>query len=173
MVVRKRPPLTGSALVFVTTTVVDWTPVFSSPVCAEIVADQLRQTTEFHDVSAAAYVIIPSHVHLLLGTANVEKLSTVIQGFKSLTSRRIKPLLSTEHREILRSGTSYRLWKPRFDDLVIWSEKQFNVKADYIHNNPVKAGLVESASDYRFSSGSDWLTGEPGIIPIDKNWSWT
>jgi putative transposase len=67
----------------------------------------------------------------------------------------------------------YNLWKPRFDDLVVWSGKQFKIKTEYIHNNPVKAGLVRDATEYEYSSARYWLLGEPGPIPIDKEWKWT
>jgi len=64
-------------------------------------------------------------------------------------------------------------WKPRFDDLIIWSEKQFRIKVNYIHNNPVKAGLVERPIDYAFSSATDWLLDKPGLVPVDKEWTWS
>jgi len=64
------------------------------------------------------------------------------------------------------------LWKPRFDDIVIKSEKQFRIKLDYIHNNPVKSGFVISPTDWRFSSAGDWLDMQPGLIPIDKEYGW-
>jgi len=48
------------------------------------------------------------------------------------------------------------LWNKRFDDLVITTEKQFLIKLDYIHNNPVKRGLVERPDKWRFSSYIFW-----------------
>jgi hypothetical protein len=73
--------------------------------------------------------------------------------------------------EVFDHNGRFVFWKQRFDDLVIWLEKQFRIKVDYIHNNPVKAGLVERAVDYPYSSARDWLTGieldcgsEPKVI---------
>jgi len=42
------------------------------------------------------------------------------------------------------------------------------VKLEYLHNNSVKAGLVETAGDWKFSSASDWLEDKSGLLPIDK-----
>jgi len=65
-----------------------------------------------------------------------------------------------------------RLWKPRFDDLIVTSERQLKIKMEYIHNNPVKAGLVEQAEDWTYSSAVDWLTDRSGLITIDKEYNW-
>jgi len=43
---------------------------------------------------------------------------------------------------------------------------------DYIHNNPVKAGLVASAVDWKYSSAVDWLTDKDGLAKIDKEYHW-
>jgi putative transposase len=59
---------------------------------------------------------------------------------------------------------------PRFDDVIIYGRKQFRVKLNYIHGNPVKAGLVANAIDYKYSSAKDWLTDQKGPIDIDKNY---
>ena len=172
MVVRKRLELTGPAMAFVTTTVKDWNPIFSDSRFAIPTLKQLDETLTFHKVSLTAYVLMPSHLHVLLGFKNIEKLSEVIQSFKSLSSKRLRTHLPQKEFSVFYDGEKFQLWKPRFDDLIIWSEKQFRIKIDYIHNNPVKAGLVERAGDYTFSSARDWMDGVTGIIPVDKSWSW-
>jgi len=73
-------------------------------------------------MSFISYVIMPSHVHLLLGFQNISDLSKYVQTFKSITSRQIK-LLSPE--DLLEND--YKLWKSRFDDLIINSERQLKV----------------------------------------------
>ncbi len=172
MVAQKRLDLSGPAMVFVTTTVQHWTPIFSDEQLARVMTEQLRETLERHAVSTCAYVVMPSHFHVLLGFPEVEKLSKVVRAIKSLSARRIQPLLSVEQKSAFDQNGHFLFWKRRFDDLIIWSEKQFSVKAAYIHNNPVRAGLVEQPTDYMFSSASDWLLDKPGMIPIDKTWKW-
>ena len=120
----------------------------------------------------AAYVVMPSHAHALIGLREVGHLSEFMRSFKSLAARRIRPLLSAEMLPAFERGSKFQFWKPRFDDLIIRSEKQFRIKTDYIHNNPVKAGLVKRSAEYVLSSAGDWLTGELGIITVDKSWSW-
>ena len=159
-------------MAFFTTAVVDWRPVFSSLACANALLDQFQETLDFHRLAAAAYVIMPSHLHALIGFPEIEKLSSAVQSLKSLSARRIEPLLPKKLYDCLHTGGKYKLWRPRFDDLIIWSETQFRIKAEYIHNNPVRAGLIDRAIDYPFSSARDWLTDGHGPIPIDKDWTW-
>ena len=173
MVVRRRLALSGPAMVFVTTTVVDWTPVFSGHALARQILEQLRESATSDNVSICAYVLMPSHLHALLGFSQIEILSRFMQSLKRDSARRIRNLLSPQLRSVLIHADRYNLWKPRFDDLVVWSERQFKIKLEYIHNNPVKAGLVGDATEYPYSSARYWLLDQPGAIPIDKEWKWT
>ena len=159
-------------MAFVTTTVKDWQPVFSDLSIANLILRQLDETLTHYKASLAAYVVMPSHIHALLGFRNIEKLSEVIQSFKGLSAKKLRELLPQDDFAIFYNGDKFTFWKPRFDDLIIWSEKQFRIKIDYIHNNPVKAGLVNQPVDYIFSSAKDWLKGEAGILPVDRNWTW-
>jgi putative transposase len=172
MVVRKRLDIKGSALVFVTTTAHGWTPVFDDHSCAETVLGQLRDALIYYDVSAVGYVLMPTHLHMLLGFRHIENLSRFMHSFKILSSKSVAPVVAHRLRQNLLVNGRFRLWKPRFDDLIITSEHQFQVKLDYIHNNPVKAGLVENACDWRNSSAVDWARGGSGLLPIEKEYAW-
>jgi putative transposase len=172
MVVRKRLNIKGRALAFVTTTAHNWASVFEDGQVAATVVDQLRQSVAYHGVSLVGYVLMPSHLHMLLGFREIEKLSRFMQGFKILSAKAVKGLVPDRFKQALIYDGSFRLWRPRFDDLIITSEEQFRIKLNYIHNNPVKAGLVANASQWIYSSATDWLGGEPGILPIDKDFNW-
>ena len=154
MVIRKRLNIEGPALVFVTTTTQNWIPYFNNDEIATIVLKQLRETIEYYDVSLVSYVLMPTHLHVLLGFKQVKLLSKFMQSFKILSSKAVKTYLVENKKEII-SNEPFRFWKPRFDDLIIQSDKQFRIKMEYIHNNPVKAGLVPIASDWQYSSAGD------------------
>lgn len=172
MVVRKRLELSGPAMAFVTTTIRNWNPIFADDNLARMALEQLRETLAFYKVLVAAFVLMPSHLHALLGFKKIEELSKVIQSFKGLTAKKLRPIMPQNKFPNFYQGEQFNLWRPRFDELIVWSEKQFNVKINYIHNNPVKAGLCDLAVDFRYSSAADWIKGENGIIRVDKNWSW-
>lgn len=163
---------TGPGLIFVTTTVIDWLPVFVRPDIARIVVQQLAETARIKSVSISGYVVMPSHVHMLIGLHNVHNLSRFVQAFKSLTSRRVLRLSLDDPGASLYQTGQFRLWMRRFDDVIITSEEQFRIKLNYIHNNPVRAGLVEDAIGWEYSSARSWLLNESGVVPIDKDYGW-
>jgi REP element-mobilizing transposase RayT len=172
MPVLRLKKLTGPGLVFVTTTVIEWLPIFEPPAIAREIALQLAETALIQDVSIVGYVVMPSHVHMLAGLSEISNLSSFVQSFKSLSSRRIRGFDMKVYQAQLYTSGRLRLWKRRFDDVIIVSEKQFRRKLDYIHENPVKAGLVRQATDWRFSSARDWLLDEVGEIAIVKDYGW-
>ena len=91
-----------------------------------------------------------------------------MQSFKILSSKRLKPMLTVALSANFVQNGKYGFWKARYDELVISTERQFRVKLDYIHTNPVRGRLVSAPEDWPYSSAGDWLGGQPGPIPIDK-----
>lgn len=63
-----------------------------------------------------------------------------------------------------------KLWTARFDDEVIRNPEMLIAKLEYIHNNPVKAGLVEEPQEYRYSSAKDYLSEEKSMLEVDTEW---
>lgn len=89
-----------------------------------------------------AYVIMPDHVHLLLRPNSSWTLSKIMQGIKGFTAREI-------NKSMNRKGS---FWQDESFDHLIRNEADWEDKFHYIHDNPVKANLVEKALDYPFSS---------------------
>jgi REP element-mobilizing transposase RayT len=90
MSVTRKIKLMGPHLVFVTTTINRWIPVFADNECARVVLNQLRETANIMDVAIVGYVIMPPHIHALLGFKNIAMLIPFMQSFKSLSSRALK-----------------------------------------------------------------------------------
>jgi len=169
MVVRRRLDLNGKAIAFLTTTVVDWKPILTQKPIPEIIRTQLFETAKFYNAHVVAYVIMPSHIHFLIDFDRIEKMPKFMWSFKTLTSRKIKETANQDFiREYMNKG-KFHFWKPRYDDLIIVSEKQLRIKLDYIHNNPVKAKLVDVAGDWEYSSARNWLDGVSGPLPVRKD----
>ena len=89
-----------------------------------------------------AYVIMPDHVHLLLRPLANWRLAKILQGIKGFTAREINRVLG-------RRGS---FWQDESFDHLVRDEGDWVDKFEYIHNNPVSAGLVERPEDYPFSS---------------------
>jgi putative transposase len=54
----------------------------------------------------------------------------------------------------------------RFDDVLIYTDRIMETKILYIHNNPVKKGLVENPEDWKYSSYRNYLSNDAGLIKI-------
>ncbi len=169
MVVRRRLNISGPSLVFITVTVRNWIPVFENDKLAVVLLGQLKEALENFHVEAVGYVLMLSHLHALLYFNQIERLSQFMQSFKILSAKKLATQMPEERYKQMLVNECFRFWKPRFDDLIIRSKEQFLIKLEYIHNNPVKKGLVSSAIDWKYSSAGDWQGYNPGIIPINKN----
>ncbi|KPJ48542.1 MAG: hypothetical protein AMJ41_04700 [candidate division Zixibacteria bacterium DG_27] len=91
-----------------------------------------------------AFVIMPDHLHIILKPNAKENISKIMHSIKRGSSRLINQMLN-------RNGP---LWQSGFYEQIIRNEKEFWEKVNYIYNNPLKAGLVESPEDYPYSSAN-------------------
>ena len=88
-----------------------------------------------------AFVIMANHVHVLFHPQ--QEVSKVLQWMKGTTARQANQILA-------RTGKPF--WQRESYDHWVRNEEQFERIVAYIENNPVKAGLVTQASEYRWSS---------------------
>jgi len=92
-----------------------------------------------------AWCIMPNHIHVLIETKPGYPLSDIVHGWKSFTAHEANKLLG-------RSGT---FWMPDYFDRFIRDEKHFAATVEYIRENPVKAGLVDSPEKWPWSGWPD------------------
>ena len=91
-----------------------------------------------------AWVIMPNHVHTLIQVFDEYQLSNVVHSWKSFSALQANRIL----------GRSGPFWYRSYFDRYIRNEKHFWTIINYIHQNPVKAGLIENAEDWVLSSSS-------------------
>jgi putative transposase len=89
-----------------------------------------------------AFVVMPEHVHLLITPAPEKTLERVVQLIKGGYSREFG----------LHFGLKKEVWQRGFTDHRIRDAQDFEVHRGYIHQNPVKRGLVENPVEYRYCS---------------------
>ena len=172
MAVRRRLKLEGPGLQFLTTTVIDWIPLFRQRFLAEAMLSQFVETLVHFEVSCVAYCLMPSHLHAVLGFRDVAMVPKFMQSLKILSAKRLKPLIPPQLEPLFVKGGRFRLWKPRYDEFTIVSEEQFRIKLDYIHNNPVKGEMVGCSVEWPYSSAREWLGIGKGFVLIDKDLSY-
>lgn len=89
-----------------------------------------------------------------------------MRDFKKFTAFKIRKQIEDEKKikllnklRFVRKEQKFKIWQDRFDDVVLYTRKVLEVKLDYIHMNPVKAGLVDSSEKYLHSSASFYKEG--------------
>jgi REP element-mobilizing transposase RayT len=165
---------------FVTGTVVEWLPLFAESAYRQIILDALNYLRTNKRTQLNAFVVMSTHVHAILWPEDEINLSNVTRDFKRFTSREIS-------REAKRQGTeefirifenarkenraqdvsSYQVWQEGSHPEAIFTEKFARQKMDYIHLNPVRAGMVKTADEWRYSSARAYLLGEETYPPTD------
>jgi len=119
-----------------------------------IVLNEVRGRYRFVVVG---YVVMPEHVHLLIGEPEKANPSVVVQVLKQRVSRRLRGRMrgKSAGRQLLLwrdVGVSRSFWQRRFYDFNVWSRKKRIEKLNYMHMNPVKRALVTNAKLWAWSS---------------------
>jgi REP element-mobilizing transposase RayT len=156
------------ALYFITMSIVDWLPVFVSEAACKIVTDSLNYCHDHKGLRINAYVIMPTHFHGIVfgGKFDPEGLKATLTDFRKFTGRRLCDYCAHhmprcfEEVFVRESGRDRdrRFWQATLHPEQITSEAFWRQKADYLHDNPCRKGLVARAQYWRFSSASYWLT---------------
>ena len=167
-----------SPVLYITVVTKDRLPVFRTDKLRDIVCLALDEARRSAGFLLFAYVIMLDHMHLL--TSRPSTTSNVLRVLKGITARRIidylkanshsTSLAKLRHQERERNYR-YSLWQTEKNVLPIFTEGMFMEKVNYIHQNPVRAGLVECPGDYRWSSARIWtgrsLDTEPLLVDND------
>jgi REP element-mobilizing transposase RayT len=165
---------------FVTWTVVDWLPIFSESRYREIVLDSLNYLRTNKHTQLNAFVVMSSHIHAIPWPDDGVNLSDVTRDFKRYTSREISSEAQQEGKKELLSSFSnarkencaqnvstYQVWQEGSHPEAIFTRKFAKQKMDYIHLNPVRAGMVKTAVKWPYSSARAYLLGKETYPPID------
>lgn len=164
---------------FITSTVVDWIPLFISYRYCNIVMESLEYCRRHKGLRIHAYVIMPTHIHLIVSIEPAAALPGVVRDLKRYTSRALSACLREDHAQVWlrllhewsyrgRGNTEYKVWQDGYCPEAIFSQKFFRQKLDYLHDNPVRKGLVRRMEDWYYSSAAAYLKGERGAIEIDR-----
>jgi putative transposase len=133
----------------------------------------LGEIRERYGFLLVGYVVMPEHVHLLIGEPKEGTPSTVLQMLKQWVSRKMRKNKRGVSKGQLRLLFSQdgdelpRFWQPRFYDFNVYSERKKKEKLEYLHGNPVQRGLVKNPGAWIWSSYLFYEQGQPGLVTID------
>lgn len=170
-----------SGIYFITNTVVDWVDVFTRKIYRDIVVDSLNYCCTTKSLEVFGYVIMSNHLHMIV-RSKTGKLSDTLRDFKRFTATKIIEIIQREpesrrewmlHRFSWNGDRNIRnadnqLWIQDNRPELIYSHDFFLQKLNYIHENPVRAGIVDKAEEYLYSSARTIILNKKGLITITE-----
>ena len=114
------------------------------------------------------FVLMPDHVHAVLWFPRIGQLSRLIHEWKRRASMSLRKWYREDAtRYSAPFGEGDRFWQPKYDSFEIFSRQKLEEKLTYKHQNPVRAGFVERAVDWKWSSAR-WYEGRRTVgVPIE------
>jgi len=125
----------------------------------ELVINLYANIRDRGDIALHGYVVMPDHYHVVFTLKEADSVSMAV--------RKVHGPFARHYRGVV--GPLHRIWQRRFRDHVVRDDDDWHTKMEYIHTNPVRAGLVGEATEYEWSSCRFWLTGD-GPVKCDPAW---
>lgn len=154
---------------FVTLTVVGWIDVFTRRSYADIIIENLKFCQQNEGLIIYAYVIMSNHLHLVVKRDNEKDLNELLGRFKSYTSKiiikEIEENIQESRKEWMlfmfkhyakknKQYKNYHFWQYTNHPIELYSNEVIDQKINYIHQNPVVAGIVKEDYQYILSSAN-------------------
>lgn len=141
--------------------------------CRDLFLRILEETRVRYRIVIVGYVVMPEHVHLLLSEPEDSNHSVVVQVLKQRFAHELLERLREKHplpdgslwNTVLEQG---HVWQRRFYDFVVWNRHKRAEKLRYMHENPVRRGLVASPEQWPWSSYRDYAYDEPGPVLVNE-----
>jgi len=165
---RKWSNLTG-ALHYLTGNCFHRMPIFTDAACCEAFLKKLKKQNQEWPRKLIAYVLMPDHFHLIINPRD-GRVREYARDLKSKTAKAIVEVSSNFQFTLGPDG--HQVWQESFKAVPLWSIWMIWQKINYIHQNPVRAKLVESAKDYYWSSFRSFYSLGDQPLEVDHDWWW-
>ena len=159
-----------AAVHFITFAVIKWVDVFTRKSYRDIVLDSIQHCQKEKGLLLHGWCIMSNHLHLVASAQNKD-LSDILRDFKKFTSKQIVKAIQDNKQESRREwmlqifkqageansrNSEFQFWQQDNQPKELYSPAFVFQKLNYIHNNPVEAGIVERPEEYLYSSARDY-----------------
>jgi len=166
---------------FITFAVEAWVDVFTRQPYKEIVLESLRFCQQKKGLILYSWCLMTNHIHLIVGRKGEEKIEEIIRDFKKYTSVHICRLIQNNPMESRKSWMlgifreaafnskkhqKFKFWQNEYHPVELSTNYIMDQNLDYVHENPVKEGIVSRPEDYLYSSARDYA-GSGGVLEIE------
>ncbi|HSI75294.1 MAG TPA: transposase [Lunatimonas sp.] len=133
--------------------------MFTRSIYTDILIESINHCQKAKGLKVYAWVITSNHCHFILSSENTP-LSNIIRDFKKFTAKAIVKAIETNPVEsrkhwilwLLKKDGHIWFWEEGYHGEEIYTKPFLETKINYIHQNPVKAGIVEKEEEYINSS---------------------
>lgn len=178
---RKHKFLNPEGIYFVTATTVNWVDVFTRPLYKDILIDSFRFAAREKGMRIHAYVIMTNHFHMVVSAEDSLTLAATFRDVKKFTAHSIFKLIRDNPQESRKNwllsmfgfegrktpdSRENRLWQEGMHPKELVTADQLENAINYVHMNPVRAGITFEPWEYRYSSAIDYMTDQKGLIDL-------
>lgn len=169
------------SLYFISSSIVNWIDLFMRKIYIDILLNTWRFAQKEKGLEIYGWCLMTSHFHMIARSKHID-IAKVFGEMKTFSSRSLKAAIKNEPGESRRDwllemmvtaglrsscNEAFQLWQHSNHPIEIRTRPMFFQKLDYMHYNPVKAGIVQNPEDYLLSSARDFY-GKKGLIDLTQ-----
>ena len=163
------------AVYFLTFTVTDWVDVFTRINYRNIIVESLDYCRKNKGLKLYAWCLMTNHIHLVCSIEPPIQMSDFIRDYKQFTAKSVLPesrkdwmLYRFEFAGKFDNRIEkYRFWQYKSHPVELATNEMIDQRINYIHQNPVRTGLVAREEDYLYSSARNYA-GLSNVLEIDE-----
>ncbi len=150
---------------YFTATIYEWKHLLADNHHKDIIIDSLRFLVTNKRIELNAFIIMANHFHAIWQPLFGYTPSDIQASFMKHTTQQLKQSMEKNNQEFLvsflvnKEDRKYQIWKRRPLSIELRTPAVFDQKLEYIHYNPVTAGLCISPEDYYYSSARFYYDG--------------
>ena len=158
---------------FITVTCLEWKPLLNEDRFKDIIVDSLAFLSEAKRITVYAFVIMRNHFHLVWQIMGDHTPEDVQRDFLKFTGQQILKYLRNDQSPLLRElfvgakDRKYQVWERNSLSIPLWLNDVLVQKVDYIHHNPVRAGLCKFPEEYKYSSAGFYIENKTSWNFVD------
>ena len=151
---------------FFTATILEWKPLLKQDKYKQLLLDSLCFLVQKGRVKVYGFAIMINHIHLIWHIQPGHKREDVQRDFLKYTAQQIKADLQKHHPNVLphfrvnAKDRTYQIWERNPLSIELWSREVLIQKLEYLHRNPVRAGVCRWPEEYKWSSALFYYTGQ-------------
>ncbi len=145
---------------YFTATIFEWKQLLKQKKYKDIIISSLEFLTKESRIKVYGFCIMSNHIHVIWQVQAGYYPKDIQLSFMKYTAQMIIKDLRNNHKEVLEifrvkaSDRTYQIWERNALSTSLWNQAVFKRKLNYIHRNPVVAGLCRFPGDYKYSSAS-------------------